>query len=70
MVLTSEHKRFIIESYFRNSVFNNGEWTYSPVACLSEFNEKFQIETGICNQEYFHAFQISVGIRLKSQRFL
>jgi hypothetical protein len=41
MVFTSEHKRFIIESYFRNGVFNNGEWTYSAVACLAEFWQKF-----------------------------
>jgi hypothetical protein len=27
MVFTSEHKRFILESYFRNGVFNNKEWT-------------------------------------------
>jgi hypothetical protein len=38
---TSEHKRFIIESYFRDGVFNNGEWTYSAVACLAEFRQNF-----------------------------
>jgi hypothetical protein len=27
MVFTLEYKIFIIESYFRNCVFNNGEWT-------------------------------------------
>jgi hypothetical protein len=26
MVFTSEHNRFIIESYFRNSAFNNGDF--------------------------------------------
>jgi hypothetical protein len=36
-----QNKTFIIESYFRNGVFNNGEWTYSAVACLTEFREKF-----------------------------
>jgi hypothetical protein len=42
MVFTSEHKRFIIESYFRNGIFNDREWTYSAVACLAEFRQKFQ----------------------------
>jgi hypothetical protein len=31
MVFTSEHKRFIIESYFRNCGFNNGDWKYRAV---------------------------------------
>jgi hypothetical protein len=39
---TSEHKRFITESYFiRNGVFNYGVPTYSTVACLAEFRRKF-----------------------------
>jgi hypothetical protein len=41
MVFTSEYKSFIIESYFRNGVFNNGEWTYSTVAYLAELRQKF-----------------------------
>jgi hypothetical protein len=41
MVFTSEHQKSIIEFYFRNGVFNNGEWTYSAVACLAEFQQKF-----------------------------
>jgi hypothetical protein len=28
-------------SYFRNGVFNNREWTYGAVACLTEFGQKF-----------------------------
>jgi hypothetical protein len=28
-------------SYFRKGVFNNEEWTYSAVACLTEFRQKF-----------------------------
>jgi hypothetical protein len=43
MVFTLEHQRFIIESYFRNGVFNNGEWTHSTVACLAEFRQNFPI---------------------------
>jgi hypothetical protein len=43
MVSTSEHKRFIIESYFRNGVFNNGER-----CCLfdrvSAKNSKFKLK--------------------------
>jgi hypothetical protein len=34
-------KDFLIESYFRNGVFNNGECTYSAVSCLAEFRQKF-----------------------------
>jgi hypothetical protein len=41
MVFTSEHKRFIIESYFGNDVFNNGEWTYSAVTCLADLWQTF-----------------------------
>jgi hypothetical protein len=41
MVFTSERKRFIILSHFRNGVFNNGEWTYSAIACLTEFQQTF-----------------------------
>jgi hypothetical protein len=42
MVFTSEQKRrLIIESYFRNGVFNNGQWTDSAIACLTEFRQKF-----------------------------
>jgi hypothetical protein len=34
MVFTSEHKkRLIIESYFRNGIFNNEQWTYKR-CCL------------------------------------
>jgi hypothetical protein len=40
MIFNSERKRFIIESYFRNGVFNNGE--YRAIACLAEFQKKFQ----------------------------
>jgi hypothetical protein len=28
-------------SYFRNGVFNKGEWTYSAVAHLTEFWQKY-----------------------------
>jgi hypothetical protein len=41
MVFTAEWKRFIIESYFSNGVFNNEEWTYNAVACLAKFRQKF-----------------------------
>jgi hypothetical protein len=39
MFFSSVHKRFITESYFRNGVFNNKEWTYSAVACLTDFRQ-------------------------------
>jgi hypothetical protein len=38
MVFTSEHKRFIIESYFRNGIFNNGK----GMAYLFEFQQKIR----------------------------
>jgi hypothetical protein len=41
MVFTSEHRRFIIKSYFRNGVLNNAEWSDSAVACLAEFWQNF-----------------------------
>jgi hypothetical protein len=42
MVFTSEYKSFIIESYFRNGIFNNGEWAHSAVACSAKFRQKFR----------------------------
>lgn len=41
MVFTQEHKIFLIESYFRSGVQENGEWRYSIQACINEFREKF-----------------------------
>jgi hypothetical protein len=55
MVFTSEHKRFIIESHFRNGIFNNGEWKYGLL----------QQKTGICNQNYFHASRASKRLDLE-----
>jgi hypothetical protein len=45
MVFTSEHKIFIIESYFRNGVFNNGEWIYRAALLPVDpsFDKNFQI---------------------------
>jgi hypothetical protein len=45
MVFTSEHKRFIIESYLRNG----GEWIYSAAAC------KISIKTGTVAELQFRA---------------
>jgi hypothetical protein len=39
MAFSSEHKWFIIESYFRNGIFNNEE--YSVVS--PSFDKNFQI---------------------------
>lgn len=41
MVFTKEQRTFMIESYFRNGVFNNGEWVYSTRACLNDFRQRF-----------------------------
>jgi hypothetical protein len=46
MVFTSEHKRFIIVSYFRNSAYNNGEWLYCDVACLTELTKNTSLYSG------------------------
>lgn len=41
MVFSQLHKRFIIESYFRNGNLENGEWIYSTRPCLVEFRQQF-----------------------------
>jgi hypothetical protein len=40
-VFTLEHKRFLIESYFRNGLKVNGSWIYSVQNCLKEFIAEF-----------------------------
>jgi hypothetical protein len=40
MVFTSERKRIIVESYFRNSVFNNGHTVCLVSAKFSKFKLK------------------------------
>jgi hypothetical protein len=72
MVFTSEHKRFIIKPYFRNGVFNNGEWTYRAVAYYGK-NFQNSIEIGICNKKYKASERLNLKkiwtyVRQKSQR--
>jgi hypothetical protein len=68
MIFTLEHKRFIIESNFRNCVFNNGEWTYSAVACLAKFKLKQVYATK--NTSMHSRASERLNIRPKSQRLL
>ncbi|RZC39258.1 hypothetical protein BDFB_013762 [Asbolus verrucosus] len=43
MVLTAEHKIFLINSYYRNGIQgDNGEWNYSIPACIAEFQEAYR----------------------------
>lgn len=36
-----EHKVFIVKSYFRNGVINDGQWSYSIPLCMQEFRDRF-----------------------------
>ena len=40
MAYCLEHKVFLVQSYYRNGVKVDGDWTYSWQACV----EKFQVE--------------------------
>ncbi|RZC33667.1 hypothetical protein BDFB_014334, partial [Asbolus verrucosus] len=41
MGFTEEHKKFMLESYFRNGQHVDGEWIYETQPCFREFCEKF-----------------------------
>ncbi|RZC41715.1 hypothetical protein BDFB_013579, partial [Asbolus verrucosus] len=41
MGFTEEHKKFMLESYFRNGQQVDGEWIYEAQPCFREFREKF-----------------------------
>jgi hypothetical protein len=41
LVFTLDHKRCLIESYFRNDLKVNGSWIYSVQNCLEEFIAEF-----------------------------
>jgi hypothetical protein len=41
MVFTVEQKAFIIESYFRTAQKVEGNWKYSILECMTEFQERF-----------------------------
>jgi hypothetical protein len=46
MVFTSEHRRFIIESYFRNSAFNNQDFFLTGIRV--EFVVRFCLDGNSC----------------------
>ena len=37
MGFTEQHKKFIVEAYFRNGVRINGEWQYNQRLCMDDF---------------------------------
>ena len=41
MALTTQHKIYMIEAYFRTGVLVNGTWKYSQRLCLDSFREHF-----------------------------
>ena len=41
MALTTQHKIYMIEAYFRTGVLVNGTWEYSQRLCLDSFREHF-----------------------------
>ena len=43
MTYSLEHKVFLVQSYYRNGLEVDGEWTYSMKACKEEFQFEFQI---------------------------
>jgi hypothetical protein len=47
MVFTSEHRRYIIESYFRNSAFNNQDF-FSDGNSSLEFGVHFCLDGNSC----------------------
>jgi hypothetical protein len=47
MVFTLEHRRFIIESYFRNSAFNNQDF-FSDGNSSLEFGVHFYLDRNSC----------------------
>ncbi|RZC42117.1 hypothetical protein BDFB_014866, partial [Asbolus verrucosus] len=62
MGFTEEHKKFMLESYFRNGQQVDGEWIYEAQPCFREFREKFPdvavIESNflfnsVISQDYF-----------------
>jgi hypothetical protein len=65
MVFTSEHKSFITQSYFRNGVFNNGEWIYSAVACITQV-----YATKNTSMHSRASERLDLDVRSKSQRLL
>ncbi|RZC31800.1 hypothetical protein BDFB_013099 [Asbolus verrucosus] len=43
MGFTKEHKKFMLESYFRNGQRVDGEWIYEAQSCLRNFVKNFPI---------------------------
>lgn len=44
-MLTTKHKTFVLESYFRNDIKpDNEDWEYSVQACFDEFRERFPVD--------------------------
>lgn len=61
MVFTIEHKTFMIESYFRNGVRENGEWIYSALPCLEEFRQQFP-DIAVLEGDFYSALRRCVDV--------
>lgn len=61
MVFTREHKSFIIESYFRNGIHENGQWIYSVQACMVEFQQKFP-DIGVLEYDFARMVRKTVDL--------
>jgi hypothetical protein len=75
MIFTSEHKRFISESYFRNGVFTNGELAIDIQRCclfdrVSAKISKFKLKQVFATKNTSVYSRASVDVRSKSQRLL
>ncbi|RZC39281.1 hypothetical protein BDFB_015128 [Asbolus verrucosus] len=51
MAFTEDHKKFMLEAYFRTGTKNDGVWQYSIGAYYEEFREEFPQE--VFNYEQF-----------------
>jgi hypothetical protein len=75
MVFTSEHKKFVSESYFRNGVlvFTNGELAIDIQRCclfdrVSAKISKFKLKQVFATKNTSEYSRASVDVRPKSQR--
>ena len=41
MVLTTQQRSFIVESYFRSGKFINGRWIYSCIECINDIRRQY-----------------------------
>ncbi|KAI4469257.1 camp-dependent protein kinase regulatory chain [Holotrichia oblita] len=61
MVLTTEHKIYMIEAYFKTGVLVNGTWEYSQRLCLDNFREHFPA-VGVLPENVYPCFTNCVEV--------